>query len=260
MVHQHAAPAQAATNSAIQLHPEQQRLNQYILAEIAKMKQDNKRLNDEVLALRMENMSLSSRITNTSQMGSLPPTIEYHQAMPYQMLSKPQQELPFVEFDMRKQPPMVQSANVMFCSLLGYKTEEVLGKPWQYFIQDEFIERTVRMLQRDDGAKQVQFSQMYKVRVFFVEEFVLGWRITFCSFLRTGMGVLLLRKICTHSIEMRKVVSLLITLLFVRKGLQEKASLLQCRCLAGCNNLRWRPRLFLFGCVLFFILFLNMML
>ena len=80
------------------------------------------------------------------------------------LLFKPQQDLPFVEFDMRKQPPTVQSANVMFCSLLGYRTEEVLGKPWQYFIQDDYVERTIRMLQRDHGARQMRFGQVYKDR------------------------------------------------------------------------------------------------
>jgi PAS domain-containing protein len=161
-----ARPQPAEVVTAIQMHPEQQRVNQYILAEIAKIKQDNKRLNDEVLALRMENMTLNSRINMLPAIPGLQP-LEYSQSN-IQVMSKPQQELPFVEFDMRKQPPTVQSANVMFCSLLGYKTEEVLGKPWQYFIQDDFIERTVRTLQRDGGAKQMQFSQVYKVGLLFV--------------------------------------------------------------------------------------------
>ncbi len=167
-----AAPAGAA-GTAIQVHPEQQRVNQYILAEIAKIKKDNKRLNDEVLALRMENMTLNSRLSTIAhpplplEFDSLGAPSSSSSSMVAPFLNKPQQELPFVEFDMRKQPPTVQSANVMFCSLLGYKTEEVLGKPWQYFIQDDFIERTIRMLQRDGGAggtKQMQFSQMYKDR------------------------------------------------------------------------------------------------
>lgn len=158
---------------AIQIHPEQQRINQYVLAEMAKLKRDNKRLNDEVLALRMENMQLNSRISTLPTYG-LP--IEYPGGGPsdllpppssqpiHNVLGKSQQELPFVEFDMRRSPPTVQSANVMFCSLLGYSTEEVLGKPWQYFIQDEYVERTIRMLQRDAGTKQMQFGQVYKDR------------------------------------------------------------------------------------------------
>ncbi len=170
MVHQQqphqfgAAAPPVVVSTALQVHPEQQRMNQYMLAELAKIKQDNKRLNDEVLALRMENMTLNSRISAIVAPPSLQPIEFSAQPGPYQVMSKPQQELPFVEFDMRRQPPTVQSANVMFCSLLGYKTEEVLGKPWQYFIQDDFIERTVRMLQRDGGTKQMQFSQMYKDR------------------------------------------------------------------------------------------------
>lgn len=50
---------------------------------------------------------------------------------------KPQQELPYVLFDMRTPTPTVLSANVSFCTMLGYAMEEVLGRPWHYFIQDE---------------------------------------------------------------------------------------------------------------------------
>ena len=173
--------AEEATTSvdakAIQIHPDQQRMNQYILAELAKVKKDNKRLNDELLALRMENMSLSSRIeariqapvSDTPTYGLPirygPQTEMFTSSGNFTALTKPQQELPFVEFDMRRQPPTVQSANVMFCSLLGYTTEEVLGKPWQYFIQNEYVERTIRMLNRDSGStQQVQLGQVYKDR------------------------------------------------------------------------------------------------
>ncbi len=45
--------AAPVTSTAIQIHPEQQRINQYILAEMAKLKGDNKRLNDEVLRLKV---------------------------------------------------------------------------------------------------------------------------------------------------------------------------------------------------------------
>lgn len=131
-----------------------------------------RRLNDELLVLRMENMHLTQRISSMPTYG-LPITYPVPDEMAALPLvaqqgtfnpSKPQQDLPFVEFDMRRTPPTVQSANVMFCSLLGYTTEEVLGKPWQYFIQDDYVERTVRMLQRDAGAKQMRFGQVYKVR------------------------------------------------------------------------------------------------
>lgn len=161
----------AAVSTAITIHPDQQRMNQYILAELSKVKKDNKRLNDELLALRMENMTLHSRLE--SQISSGP---QYGMPIRYSgsemftesgnfQVGRPQQELPFVEFDMRRQPPTVQSANVMFCSLLGYSTEEVLGKPWQFFIQDDYVERTIRMLQRDSGdTKQVQLGQVYKDR------------------------------------------------------------------------------------------------
>jgi PAS domain-containing protein len=134
--------SESNTTTTIQIHPDQQRINQYILAEMAKLKGDNKRLNDEVLLLKMENLQLSQRI-NTMPSYGLPISYPQNeipmlgQVTTDVVVSKPQQELPFVEFDMRRTPPTVQSANVMFCSLLGYTTEEVLGKPWQYFIQDE---------------------------------------------------------------------------------------------------------------------------
>lgn len=156
-----AASAAPTMTTAIQIHPEQQRINQYILAEMAKLKGDNKRLNDEVLRLKvtpgearksasrsaadgaaqMENLQLSGRINALPAPNGLP--LAYSDGgtmiapLGNPLTVKPPQDMPYVLFDMRTPSPTVLSANVAFCNMLGYAMEEVLGRPWHHFIQDE---------------------------------------------------------------------------------------------------------------------------
>eukprot|EP00012_Vannella_robusta_P012156 CAMPEP_0206192788 /NCGR_PEP_ID=MMETSP0166-20121206/6165_1 /ASSEMBLY_ACC=CAM_ASM_000260 /TAXON_ID=95228 /ORGANISM="Vannella robusta, Strain DIVA3 518/3/11/1/6" /LENGTH=261 /DNA_ID=CAMNT_0053609347 /DNA_START=313 /DNA_END=1098 /DNA_ORIENTATION=- len=71
-------------------------------------------------------------------------------------------DLPIVVYDLKHQPPIVQTANPIFCGMLGYTMAEVIGKPWQNFIHPDFVQRTVEALERASYNQKIQRIQCYK--------------------------------------------------------------------------------------------------
>ncbi|PRP81103.1 hypothetical protein PROFUN_01937, partial [Planoprotostelium fungivorum] len=70
-----------------------------------------------------------------------------------------------VAFDLRRHPAYVLTANDIFCQMMGYTLEEVLGEPWQKFIHPDYIERTMSILRSCDHRNPtVSFEQMWVTR------------------------------------------------------------------------------------------------
>jgi len=139
---------------------DQPQINQYLLAEFRKMKQDQVRLHEELQRLKEQNESLSRNFN-----ALLKCKIKEN---PYQLvnpadLQSQQQGKPMVVFDLVKKTPSILTANQPFCKLFGYKMNEVIGMPWNKFIHPDHIERTMNILSNQQKLNwAIQFVQVYR--------------------------------------------------------------------------------------------------
>ncbi|PRP72966.1 GGDEF domain-containing protein, partial [Planoprotostelium fungivorum] len=131
----------------------QDAMNAFLLNEMKKMRQEMDRTNDEMLALRIQNMKLNNNIE------SIKARLPTNEPL---LLTEGKG---MVAFDLRRHPAYVLTANDIFCQMMGYTLEEVLGKPWQKFIHPDYIERTMSILRsRDHRNPTVSFEQMWVTR------------------------------------------------------------------------------------------------
>jgi len=123
-------------------------ISTFLLEEIRTLREDHKRLYQEVLSLKMENMRLSCKLDNC--LGTVPtPDTSSLRGM--------------VLFDLLKKPAIVLTANDTFCQMLGYEMWEVVGMPWHQFIHKDYVERTLSILsQRSMQDSCISFEQVYK--------------------------------------------------------------------------------------------------
>lgn len=89
----------------------QANMNQYLMQEISQVKNSFEALTQQMQEMKLENTKLKNKIeklkAHTNKLVSVSP----HQEMT---------DLPIVVYDLTHQPPIVQNANPIFCSMLGY--------------------------------------------------------------------------------------------------------------------------------------------
>jgi hypothetical protein len=90
-------------------------INALVMAELKKLKDDQQRLNEELLALKIQNMKLSSKIDNFGN------EIQHTHPAPSPFLLSNIDQRPMVVFDLIKKPAIVLTANDAFCEMLGYE-------------------------------------------------------------------------------------------------------------------------------------------
>jgi len=130
----------------------QMTVNQYLLQEIQKLRADQMRISDELLAIKLENMRLSAQVKQ------LPGTL----SRPSRMIPPPDKASgPMVVFDLTSKPATVMTANDKFAEMLGYKTSDVLHRPWHLFIHPDFVQRTMNLLGKNTDSS-ITFDQVYK--------------------------------------------------------------------------------------------------
>eukprot|EP01117_Protostelium_nocturnum_P014745 TRINITY_DN5642_c0_g1_i1.p1 TRINITY_DN5642_c0_g1~~TRINITY_DN5642_c0_g1_i1.p1 ORF type:complete len:402 (+),score=84.08 TRINITY_DN5642_c0_g1_i1:382-1587(+) len=134
----------------------QSAINLYFMGEMKRMKEEMKKLNDEMLTMRLQNMKLTSAVEE------LKPSILNNDSS--QWLLPANSGCGMVVFDLRQNPPIVLTANDIFCEMLGYSLEEVLGKPWHKFIYQPYIEQTYTKfieMNRDSSSSKIVLNQVY---------------------------------------------------------------------------------------------------
>jgi hypothetical protein len=78
-----------------------------------------------------------------------------------------------VVFDLTTKPATVMSATDNFCKMMGYAMHEVTGMPWHKFIHPNYIDRTMNIFNQTNLNTTVQFSQVYKTKVCFLDHSLL---------------------------------------------------------------------------------------
>lgn len=81
-------------------------INSFLMSELRKMREEQKRLHEEILALKLQNMQLSSRVDAI---------------VPTNYIGSSSSQKGMVVFDLLKQPAIVLTANDTFCQMLGYE-------------------------------------------------------------------------------------------------------------------------------------------
>jgi hypothetical protein len=81
------------------------------MAELKKLKDDQRRIDTELLELKLQNMKLSSQLDNTTN------HLNGHGYIPVRMGGN---QKAMVVFDLTKNPAIVLTANDLFCKRLGY--------------------------------------------------------------------------------------------------------------------------------------------
>ncbi|ELR23061.1 uncharacterized protein ACA1_360970 [Acanthamoeba castellanii str. Neff] len=177
--------------AASEISPKQNNLNIYFMKELKKLKGDQKRLDDEVLHLKLENSNLSARLKTSqwqvmrlmdyfSQMADQQPVPAFpthamettasstHNPSHIGVstaLPKGRAEQPMVVYDLSKSTATVLTANTTFCQMIGYELNEVIGMPWTEFIPPEAARRTMNtILQQKTLSSTIQLDQVYRHR------------------------------------------------------------------------------------------------
>ena len=90
---------------------DQETVNQYLLQEINRVKNTYKTMAQQMRELQLENFALKNKIedltTRTNELA-------------LQTSKKPDTDLPIVVYDLTHKPPIVKTANPLFCRMLGY--------------------------------------------------------------------------------------------------------------------------------------------
>jgi hypothetical protein len=108
---------------------EQNSINKLLVNELDRVKADQHRMNEELLALRLENLKLTSILRDR-----LEPPSDAAERTSQALLSSPKlqrssrgiplKDQPLVVFDLTKDEPTALAANKQFCALLGYSQAE----------------------------------------------------------------------------------------------------------------------------------------
>jgi len=185
------------STTASQTNERQNNLNLYFMKELKKVKQDQERLDNEVLNLKLENSNLTSRLRNSqwqvmrlmeyfSQLAESGPTqVPYRHpvlsigssddepSLPdfipphsYPGTVPNPSEQPMVVYNVTKNTAIVLTANSTFCELLGYELDEVIGLSWTEFIPPYAIAKTMALLRQTSRNPQsrgiITVDQVYK--------------------------------------------------------------------------------------------------
>jgi len=125
-------------------------INSFLLEEIRLLKEDQKRIYDEILALKMDNLRMNS-------------TLDNNKISTTKKFAKEETPKGMVLFDLLKTPAIVLTANDTFCEMLGYEINEVIGMPWHKFIHKDYVDSTLEILsKRNVQDPSVSFEQVYK--------------------------------------------------------------------------------------------------
>jgi len=146
---------------------EQNTINKLLVSELDRVKADQRRMNEEILALRLENLKLTSILRDR-----LEPPNDQAERTSQALLSSPKlqqtassssiplKDRPLIVFDLTKEEPTALAANKQFCSLLGYSQAEVVGQPWTRFVPGEYIARTLKLMTSQPPI--TVFDQVYR--------------------------------------------------------------------------------------------------
>jgi PAS domain S-box-containing protein len=72
---------------------------------------------------------------------------------------------PMVVFDLSRTPAVLMTCNTAFCSLFGYRMDQIIGMPWKKFIDPGYFDRTMSILfknSKHSDTAAFQFRQVYK--------------------------------------------------------------------------------------------------
>jgi len=140
-------------------------INRLLMNEIKELKSDQRKLYEELRALKETNQrgNSTTRTKSTTQPGT---------AVPSQSVETPiiNQVKAVVIFDLTKSIPAVMNCNETFCHMLGYNQDEVIGSSWHKFVHPLYIERAFEILKPhmtpranklNDGVK---FEQVYQTK------------------------------------------------------------------------------------------------
>jgi len=124
-------------------------INSFLLEEIAKLRDQQSKLCEDIISLRNSNSQL---VTTLEKYTSMDPNYK-----------PPELKKAMVMFDLTKTPAVVLTANDSFCQILGYQMNEVIGAPWQKFIHPDYLKRTLDILTKTSpNDPTCMFEQMYK--------------------------------------------------------------------------------------------------
>lgn len=95
-------------------------VNPWIMDELKALREEQKRLNEEILALKLQNLTLSNKLDST---------LSQH---PFMLGGGLDPNKAMVVFDLTKVPAVVLTANEMFCKMLSYEmvTKNLLLSPF----------------------------------------------------------------------------------------------------------------------------------
>jgi len=140
------------TRTTVEAPGYQMNINSFMMTELKKLKEDQQRLQDELLAMKISNMKLNTKFESLS----MPKRSDYY-------ISGINPTSAMVVFDLTKNPAIVLTTNETFCKMVGYEMKDVLGCAWHKFIPAEYIDRTMNKLsQRNLKDSVIQFDQVYK--------------------------------------------------------------------------------------------------
>ena len=143
--------------------------------EIVRLTQQQRNMEEEMLALKMENMRLKEMIhhqpknnflelqgnnNNLSNLNNNNNMSIFDQIDPNRALNTNYLDRIMVVYDLTKKPPIIVSATQSFCKLLGYNREDVLNQPWHKFISMDSLENTTRRL-RNNSQPILFMPQLY---------------------------------------------------------------------------------------------------
>jgi PAS domain S-box-containing protein len=156
-------------------------INQTLWQELQRMKTQLRVMDEEMLALKLRNLSLENmvraRITDESASQGAPtaetpagaidgllvddddddgtPTATSTMTSSAASAQTPALgELPSIVYDLRQTPVTAIRANSAFCSLLGYDEGEVINQPWQRFVHKDYWEAARNFLAQAAHAKR----------------------------------------------------------------------------------------------------------
>mmetsp|Transcript_36663 Transcript_36663/g.50445 ORF Transcript_36663/g.50445 Transcript_36663/m.50445 type:complete len:352 (-) Transcript_36663:61-1116(-) len=135
-------------------------MNNYILSEIRKIKEDNRRLQEELLAVKLENLKLSSMFLTDQTVPNMSTALACTRPRPRE--EEDMSEKPMVVYDLRHRPPTILTTNFQFCNLVGYSMDEIIGSPWQKYIHHDYIDRTMAFLSQRAKSPYIHIEQIYK--------------------------------------------------------------------------------------------------
>lgn len=106
----------------------QMNMNAYLINELKKVKEEHRRLDDDILQLKMQNLSLQSKLEKLStpgvnmMNGAIPshPTGTLSISPPIGAENFIDSRKAMVVYDLTKNPPIVLTTNDTFCKMIGY--------------------------------------------------------------------------------------------------------------------------------------------